>query len=136
MPRSDFDKSKFDCKKGDYCVGKANDLADPTLQNRAQEYRRQISGKTRDHRQKKQHAGENKEGHSDLHLCQMSAMAEHHPGSDGEDQETEAGYEHNVERTDTVNGKNCQQNKTSNDRENPGTQAIRQKRLTPEWESR
>jgi hypothetical protein len=47
MPRNDIDKSAFDCKKGDYCVGKANNLADPTLQNRAQEYRRQISGKTR-----------------------------------------------------------------------------------------
>jgi hypothetical protein len=47
MPLSDFDKDAFECKKGDYCVGKANSLADPTLQNRAQEYRRQISGKTR-----------------------------------------------------------------------------------------
>src|ERR1043165_4440347 len=47
MPKSDFDLSAFDCKKGDYCVGKATDLADPTLQNRAQEYRRQVSGKTR-----------------------------------------------------------------------------------------
>ena len=47
MPRNDIDKSQFDCKKGDYCVGKANNLADPTLQSRAQEYRRQISGKTR-----------------------------------------------------------------------------------------
>jgi len=47
MPRNDLDKSAFDCKKGDYCVGKANNLSDPTLQNRAQEYRRQISGKTR-----------------------------------------------------------------------------------------
>jgi len=47
MPRSDLDKGKFDCKKGDYCVGKANDLADPTLQTKAQEYRRRISGKTR-----------------------------------------------------------------------------------------
>ena len=47
MPKSDFDRSAFDCKKGDYCVGKANDLADPTLQNRAQEYRRLISGKMR-----------------------------------------------------------------------------------------
>ena len=35
MPRSDLDKAKFDRKKGDYYVGKANDLADPTLQNRA-----------------------------------------------------------------------------------------------------
>src|SRR5438034_3540246 len=47
MPRSDFDKAAFDCKKGDYCVGRANDLADPTLQTRAQEDRRMISGKTR-----------------------------------------------------------------------------------------
>ena len=47
MPRNDLDTSAFECKKGDYCVGKANNLADPTLQNRAQEYRRQISGKTR-----------------------------------------------------------------------------------------
>lgn len=47
MPRNEFDKTAFDCKKGDYCVGKATNLADPTLQNTAQEYRRQISGKTR-----------------------------------------------------------------------------------------
>jgi ATP-dependent DNA ligase len=47
MPSSDFDKTAFDCKKGDYCVGRANDLADPTLQSRAQEYRRTISGKMR-----------------------------------------------------------------------------------------
>src|SRR6185369_17291669 len=47
MARSDYDKSAFDCKKGDYCVGRASDLADPTLQNRAQEYRRMISGKMR-----------------------------------------------------------------------------------------
>jgi ATP-dependent DNA ligase len=47
MPRSDLDRSAFDCKKGDYCVGRANDLADPTLQRRAQEYRRMISGKMR-----------------------------------------------------------------------------------------
>src|SRR5215813_14161882 len=47
MAKADFDKSKFDCKKGDYCVGKAVDLADPSLQARAQEYRRQISGKMR-----------------------------------------------------------------------------------------
>src|SRR5262249_3254905 len=47
MPNNDFDKSAFDCKKGDYCVGRASDLADPTLQTRAQEYRRQTSGKMR-----------------------------------------------------------------------------------------
>ena len=47
MPKSDFDMSAFDCKKGEYCVGKANHLSDPTLQARAQEYRRTISGKTR-----------------------------------------------------------------------------------------
>jgi len=47
MPNNDFDKSAFDCKKGDYCVGRVGDLADPTLQTRAQEYRRQTSGKMR-----------------------------------------------------------------------------------------
>jgi len=47
MPSSDFDKAALDCKKGDYCVARASDLADPTLQTRAQEYRRLISGKTR-----------------------------------------------------------------------------------------
>jgi len=47
MAKSDYDKSAFDCKKGDYCIGRAADLADPTLQSRAQEYRRMISGRTR-----------------------------------------------------------------------------------------
>jgi ATP-dependent DNA ligase len=47
VPNGKFEKSAFDCKKGDYCVGKSADLADPTLQNRAQEYRRTISGKMR-----------------------------------------------------------------------------------------
>jgi ATP-dependent DNA ligase len=41
----DFDKSKFTCKQGDYCIGKAGDLASPFLQQRSQEYRRTISGK-------------------------------------------------------------------------------------------
>ena len=40
-----FDKSKFNCKHGEYCTGKATDLAQPLLQQRAQEYRRRISGK-------------------------------------------------------------------------------------------
>ena len=40
-----FDKSKFNCKQGEYCTGKAADLADPLLHQRAREYRRKISGK-------------------------------------------------------------------------------------------
>lgn len=40
----EFDKSRFTNRKGDYYTGKAADLADPSLQNRAQEYRRKISG--------------------------------------------------------------------------------------------
>ena len=47
MVNADFDNAAFDCKKGDYCVGRASDLADPTLQARAQEYRRLTSGKMR-----------------------------------------------------------------------------------------
>ena len=39
----DFDETKFSCKY-DYCIGKATDLADPTLHGRAQEYRRRLSG--------------------------------------------------------------------------------------------
>ena len=40
----DFDKSRFTCKHGDYCTGKAADLADPLLHTRTQEYRRKLSG--------------------------------------------------------------------------------------------
>ncbi len=42
-----FDKSKFTCKFGDYCFGKSADIADPSLQQRAQEYRRKISAMMR-----------------------------------------------------------------------------------------
>lgn len=44
MPlNTEFDRSRFVQKKGDYVVGKAADLADPILQQRAQEYRRKLS---------------------------------------------------------------------------------------------
>ena len=42
----DFDKKKFSCKF-DYCIGKAADLADPSLHGKAQEYKRRVSGITR-----------------------------------------------------------------------------------------
>ena len=38
-----FDRARFSEKKGDYLGGKAADLADPTLQQKAQEYRRRLS---------------------------------------------------------------------------------------------
>lgn len=38
-----FDKKKFTCKF-DYCIGKATDLADPSLHVRSQEYKRKIGG--------------------------------------------------------------------------------------------
>ena len=41
-----FDKKKFTCKY-DYCIGKATDLADPSLHVKAQEYKRRIGGMTR-----------------------------------------------------------------------------------------
>lgn len=41
---TDFQKSRFSSKKGDYLTGKATDLADPSLHARAQEYRRKLSG--------------------------------------------------------------------------------------------
>jgi ATP-dependent DNA ligase len=41
-----FDKKKFTCKY-DYCIGKATDLADPSLHVKAQEYKRKIGGMTR-----------------------------------------------------------------------------------------
>ncbi len=44
MINLDYDEEKFTCKIGDYCVGKAIDLAEPSFHNRAQEYRRKISG--------------------------------------------------------------------------------------------
>jgi hypothetical protein len=44
---TDYDKKRFTCKKGDYCTGKAADLADPALQPRAQEYRRRLSAAMR-----------------------------------------------------------------------------------------
>jgi ATP dependent DNA ligase domain/ATP dependent DNA ligase C terminal region len=39
-----FDRSRFTRKKGDYFVGMADGLADPTLQARTQEYKRRLSG--------------------------------------------------------------------------------------------
>ncbi|MFN6962919.1 MAG: hypothetical protein ACK4S4_04045 [Pyrinomonadaceae bacterium] len=42
-----IDSSRLSCKKGDYCVGKAADLGDPSLQQRAQEYRRRLSASMR-----------------------------------------------------------------------------------------
>ena len=42
-----INKKKLTCRKGDYCVGKAIDLADPAWQMRAQEYRRKLSGSMR-----------------------------------------------------------------------------------------
>ena len=45
--KTDFDKTRLTCKKGDYCTGKAVDLADPSLQARAQEYRRRLSASMR-----------------------------------------------------------------------------------------
>src|SRR4051812_26142226 len=42
----DFDKDKFSCKF-DYCIGKAADLADPSLQIKATDYKRRVSGATR-----------------------------------------------------------------------------------------
>jgi|ERR1043166_960710 ATP-dependent DNA ligase len=43
MLNLDFDKKKFTCKF-DYCIGKATDLADPSLHVRSQEYKRKIGG--------------------------------------------------------------------------------------------
>lgn len=43
MLNLDFDKKKFTCKFG-YCIGKATDLADPSLHVKSQEYKRKISG--------------------------------------------------------------------------------------------
>ena len=44
MPQTiEYDKSRFTEKKGAYLTGKAADLDDPTLQLRAQEYRRKLS---------------------------------------------------------------------------------------------
>lgn len=43
----EYDKRRFSCKKGDYCTGKAGDLADPSLQSKAQQYRRRLSGSMR-----------------------------------------------------------------------------------------
>lgn len=41
-----FDKKKFKCKF-DYCIGKATNLADPSLQPIAQDYKRKLSGSMR-----------------------------------------------------------------------------------------
>jgi len=43
MLNLDFDKKKFNCKFG-YCIGKATDLADPSLHVKAQDYKRRVSG--------------------------------------------------------------------------------------------
>ncbi|MBO0858910.1 MAG: hypothetical protein J2P21_10645 [Chloracidobacterium sp.] len=43
----EFDRSRFTRKKGDYFTGMADALADPTLQARAQEYKRRLSGMMR-----------------------------------------------------------------------------------------
>lgn len=45
--KAKINSKKLTCKKGDYCVGKAVDLADPARQMRAQEYRRKLSGSMR-----------------------------------------------------------------------------------------
>lgn len=42
----DFDKKKFTCKFG-YCLGKVQDLADPSLHVKAQDYKRRVSGDMR-----------------------------------------------------------------------------------------
>jgi len=46
MPKKKIEApvGRLTCKKGDYCVGKAHDLADPHWQNKAREYRRKLSG--------------------------------------------------------------------------------------------
>ncbi|MBO0798187.1 MAG: hypothetical protein J2P31_05140 [Blastocatellia bacterium] len=43
----DFDRARFTRKKGDYFIGMADALADPTLQARAQDYKRRLSGMMR-----------------------------------------------------------------------------------------
>jgi ATP-dependent DNA ligase len=43
----DFDKSRLNCKHGDYCTGDAIHLADPSLHTRTQEYKRKLSGRMR-----------------------------------------------------------------------------------------
>ncbi len=48
MPTKEtINKRKLTCKRGDYCVGKAVDLADPFWQAGAQEYRRKLSASMR-----------------------------------------------------------------------------------------
>ncbi|MEJ7623200.1 MAG: hypothetical protein WKF34_04345 [Pyrinomonadaceae bacterium] len=46
MLNLDFDKGKFTCKFG-YCIGKAQDLADPSLHVKAQDYKRRVSAAMR-----------------------------------------------------------------------------------------
>ena len=43
----DFDKERLNRKKGDYAFGDAIHLADPSLQARAVEYKRNLSGRMR-----------------------------------------------------------------------------------------
>ncbi|MGD9627735.1 MAG: hypothetical protein AB7V18_00625 [Pyrinomonadaceae bacterium] len=45
--KDSIDKKKLTVKKGEYAVGKAQDLADPTWQGKAREYRRRLSGAMR-----------------------------------------------------------------------------------------
>lgn len=49
MPRKKAEKpiARLTAKKGDYAVGKAQDLADPNWQTKAREYRRKLSGAMR-----------------------------------------------------------------------------------------
>jgi hypothetical protein len=47
VTKAKVNKRKLSCKRGDYCVGKAVDLADPMWQSRAQEYRRKLSAAMR-----------------------------------------------------------------------------------------
>jgi len=46
MLNLDLDKSKFSCKF-DYCIGKAADIADPSLHIKAQDYKRRLSSDMR-----------------------------------------------------------------------------------------
>ncbi|MFN2412910.1 MAG: hypothetical protein ABR535_07665 [Pyrinomonadaceae bacterium] len=45
--KANIEKKNLTCKKGNYCVGKAQDLADPAWQIKAQEYRRKLSAAMR-----------------------------------------------------------------------------------------
>jgi hypothetical protein len=45
--KAKINKKKLTCKKGEYCVGKAVDLQNPSWQAKAQEYRRKLSASMR-----------------------------------------------------------------------------------------